>query len=273
MLRFADPTECAMCALSFFCRPGSRADSAPARLSPARLSRCALGRGAPQSEALHRLRCAALAGAAPAAQRSLGHITGRAALLSGAGPGAARPSRRSLSSTTSTNACVRCVYERPSEEISQTAPSLLCAQQPTELLAPSAASAAASGPTVGMHAPRPRCAPRTHTRARARTHARKHTLTCTATHTWAAAVADGLRAAQPLAEQAAKDEDKLSLFVTNVVARAEELRLRVGAPTYAAAGHYLKVARSAPCFVRLLAATGPASCHGRCLHCSVMIGI
>ena len=115
------------------------------------------------------------------------------------------------------------------------------------------------------------CPPHAHTRAR--THARKHTLTCTATHTWAAAVADGLRAAQPLAEQAAKDEDKLNLFVTSVVARAKELRLRVGAPTYAAAGHYLKVARSAPCFVRLLAATGPASCHGRCSHCSVMIGI
>jgi hypothetical protein len=129
MLRYADPTECAQCALSFFCRPGSRADSAPARLS-----RCALGRGAPQSQALHRLRCAALAGAAPAAQRSLGHITGRAALLSGAGPGAARPSRRSLYSTTSTNACVSCVYERASEEISQTAPSLLCAQQSTVLL-------------------------------------------------------------------------------------------------------------------------------------------
>ena len=177
MLRYADPTECAQCALSFFCRPGSRADSAPARLS-----RCALGRGAPQSEALHRLRCAALAGAAPAAQRSLGHITGRAALLSGAGPGAARPSRRSLYTTTSTNACVSCVYERASEEISQTAPSLLCAQQSTVLLPPSAASAAASGPTVGVHAPRPRCAPRTHTHARARTHANTHSHALPRTH-------------------------------------------------------------------------------------------
>ena len=102
----------------------------------------------------------------------------------------------------------------------------------------------------------------------------QHTLTCTATHTWTAAVADGLRAAQPLAEQAANDEDELHLlFVSTFAAWAEQLGLNVGAPTYGAAGPYLKVARSTPCFVRLLAATGPASCHGRCSHCSVMIGI
>jgi hypothetical protein len=77
--------------------------------------------------------------------------------------------------------------------------------------------------------------------------------------------------AQPLAEQAANDEGKLSLFATTFVARTEELELNVGAPTYAAAQHYLEVARSTPCFVRLLAATGPPSRHGRCSHCSVMI--
>ena len=63
MLWYADPTQCAQCALSFFCRPGSRADSAPARLS-----RCALCRGAPQSEALPSL---ALRSQASAARKTL----------------------------------------------------------------------------------------------------------------------------------------------------------------------------------------------------------
>ena len=99
----------------------------------------------------------------------------------------------------------------------------------------------------------------------------QHTLTCTATHTWPAAVADGLRAAQPLAEQAAEDEDELHLlFESTFAARAEQLGLNVGAPTYGAAGPYLKVARSTPCFVRLLAATGAASCHGRCARTAAL---
>jgi hypothetical protein len=68
------------------------------------------------------------------------------------------------------------------------------------------------------------------------------------------------------------DDDELNLlFVKTFAARAEQLGLKVGARTCATAQHYLEVARSTPCFVRLLAATGPPSRHGRCSHCSVMI--
>ena len=100
---------------------------------------------------------------------------------------------------------------------------------------------------------------------------------------WTAAVTDWRRAVQQLAEPSAPlasylaattDDDKLNLlFVKTFAARAEQLGLKVGARTCATAQHYLEVARSTPCFVRLLAATGPASRHGRCSHCSVMIGI
>ena len=129
-------------------------------------------------------------------------------------------------------------------------------------------------------APTPPCSnPRTmprakHTRAtRTLSHARTHSLTRTAAHTRTAAVADGLRAPQPLAEpsapealpQAAREEFKKKLdFVTDFETRAEQLRLNVDEPIYDIAERYLKVARSSPCFVRLLAATGPALCHGRC---------
>jgi hypothetical protein len=113
-----------------------------------------------------------------------------------------------------------------------------------------------------------------HTRAtRTLSHARTHSLTRTAAHTRTAAVADGLRAPQPLAEpsapealtQAAREEFNKKLdFVTDFEMRAEQLRLNVDEPIYDIAERYLKVARSSPCFVRLLAATGPALCHGRC---------
>ena len=77
---------------------------------------------------------------------------------------------------------------------------------------------------------------------------------------------------RPRLTQATHEEDKLR-FVTAVCEKAEELGLTFDVPTSATAEHYLQVARSTPCFVRLLAATGPASRHGRCSHCSVIMGI
>ena len=107
----------------------------------------------------------------------------------------------------------------------------------------------------------------------ARSHTHAHTLTRTAAHTRTAAVADGRRAPQPLAEpsapealtQAAREEVKKKLdFVTDFETRAKAFGWNVDERIYAIAERYLKVARSSPCLVRLLAATGPASCHGRC---------
>ena len=79
---------------------------------------------------------------------------------------------------------------------------------------------------------------------------------------------------RPRLTQAAREEDKKKLhFATHFGMQAEALGLNVDEPTYDIAELYLKVARSSPCFVRLLAATGPASRHGRCSHCSVIMGI
>ena len=70
---------------------------------------------------------------------------------------------------------------------------------------------------------------------------------------------------RPRLTQAAREEFNKKLdFVTDFEMRAEQLRLNVDEPIYDIAERYLKVARSSPCFVRLLAATGPALCHGRC---------
>ena len=70
---------------------------------------------------------------------------------------------------------------------------------------------------------------------------------------------------RPRLTQAARDEFRKKLhFATKFEMRAEPLRLKVDERIYDIAELYLKVARSSPCFVRLLAATGPALCHGRC---------
>ena len=74
-----------------------------------------------------------------------------------------------------------------------------------------------------------------------------------------------LSASQASFLAATTEDDELNLrFVKTFAARAEQLGLKLGARTCATAQHYLEVARSTPCFVRLLAATGPPSRHGRC---------
>ena len=79
---------------------------------------------------------------------------------------------------------------------------------------------------------------------------------------------------RPRLTQAASEEVQLKLhFVNTFVEKARELGLSFDVPTSAAAAHYLEVARSTPCFMHLLDATSPASRHGRCSHCSVMMGI
>jgi hypothetical protein len=70
---------------------------------------------------------------------------------------------------------------------------------------------------------------------------------------------------RPRLTQAAREEFKKKLdFVTDFETRAKAFGWNVDERIYAIAKLYLKVARSSPCLVRLLAATGPASCHGRC---------
>ena len=72
---------------------------------------------------------------------------------------------------------------------------------------------------------------------------------------------------RPRLTQATQKKDNLKrLFVAAFTMRAKTLGWNVDddEPTYDIAWHYLTVARSTPCFVRLLAATGPASRHGRC---------
>ena len=70
---------------------------------------------------------------------------------------------------------------------------------------------------------------------------------------------------RPRLTQAAREKVKKKLdFVTDFETRAKALGWNVDERIYDIAERYLKVARSSPCFVRLLAATGPALCHGRC---------
>ena len=70
---------------------------------------------------------------------------------------------------------------------------------------------------------------------------------------------------RPRLTQAAKEEFRLKrLFVAAFTMRAENLGWNVDEAIHDIARRYLTVARSTPCFVRMLAATGPASRHGRC---------
>ena len=67
-----------------------------------------------------------------------------------------------------------------------------------------------------------------------------------------------------LTQDAREEVKKKLLFATSFGMQAEASGWNVAEPTYDLAEFYLKVARSSPCFVSLRAATGPASCHGRC---------
>ena len=77
---------------------------------------------------------------------------------------------------------------------------------------------------------------------------------------------------RPRLTQAAREEVQKKLhFATKFGMKAEASGWNVDeAIIYDIAEHYLKVARSSPCFVRLLAATGPASCHGRCARTAAL---